>query len=308
MEFTVKLRPRNRSDSHINSSTLFGAIVSTYRSMYGSDECANLLQMFGMKKIALSSAFPFIDEGKTVYCLPKPYDIDSLDIPEGIIPYEYQKKIRKSRYVSAEIFNKFMAEGNYEGLFKDIQEFVNFFKINGPKQGEEQHAFINRLSSSTMGQLYFKTYHSFKRGGLFFLVKMLEESNAEKVIAAIRLMGEKGIGRDTSTGFGCYDVSIERGLPVEGASSGDRMCLLSIYSPSEDEVKQLDIECSAYRLMVRQGLMPNGFLRKRQLFFTEGSCFGKFLDMPGKIIDCGSSGRPSFENGLGFAVRARGLS
>lgn len=172
------------------------------------------------------------------------------------------------------------------------------------KSTEIARNMINRISGTTGegGQLFYEpivTTHSYEssyesssessndqkhcHSGYFFLLKCRDTEIANNVKAALRFLGEKGFGGDTSVGRGHCDVQISNDENIKEVADGDRLITLSLLYP--------DIKDQAYfkehgakifaQLERRKGFIESAYLNKRDrrvwkstlFMFTEGSTF-----------------------------------
>ncbi|MEM4397187.1 MAG: type III-A CRISPR-associated RAMP protein Csm4 [Candidatus Woesearchaeota archaeon] len=304
MEILVKLKPINKTLSELDSNLLTGAILYNYNLLYDGTEFVNLLES---KKIFISNAFFFKNDK---YFLPKP------NLKYKIKDTKINKEFKKINFISAELFNKIISKTETE-LENDaflVEEIINS-KKEIPKiiSSEETHNSINRITGSSFeGKLFFNNYARLysedienSNIGFYFLIKLLDKNYEKKIKASINLMAERGIGRDKSTGFGYYKVEFENKFPIIQPENGERMCLLSLYIPKEEELNKIKLEKSYYKLVEKISKLPNGYVRRTQAFFKEGSIFNSYFENPGTIIKYNVNGYYVLENGLGFSIRIR---
>ncbi len=157
-----------------------------------------------------------------------------------------------------------------------------------------------------------KTGIQFAEGaGVWGLAVCEDEAWAGRLEAALRWLGDSGMGGNRALGWGgSVGVRFERGESVEAllrrGPSGDGSkgwWLLSLFAPAAEE--EVFWEQGAYRLAVRTGWVEGTTAAKRaQRVVTEGSVVYTALAPAGSLQDVAPEGwaHPVYRNGLAVAV------
>jgi CRISPR-associated protein Csm4 len=210
--------------------------------------------------------------------------------------------------------------------------------INAPPELIENsvmtHNTIDRLNGGTLGlavegedekagqlfhaeEQYWRSKYGAKedelKNGIFFLVK----GNTDKVLAALRLLRDWGIGADRTTGKGSFDFEIEDfSLNEPDIKSSNAVMNLSLFHPTEAEL--ISLKGIQYQLEPREGYV--GFTRERRIkqprmYFKEGSVFELPTSYSSNSImgcireqkfdDLHRPPHPVWDNGMGFMVNLK---
>ncbi|HIH70051.1 type III-A CRISPR-associated RAMP protein Csm4 [Methermicoccus shengliensis] len=275
------------TEHYIHSDTLFSGICCMYRLLYGREELESLLERFLQHDVPfmISSAFPYAGN---VLLLPIPKNVNLAQY----VNQSLRKQYKKLEFVSLDIFTK-LVRG------EDIAEDVVRGKLvqNGRVLVSSDESVPDRVwcvkevprvtidRKDNASSLYMFSEVSFAPGcGLWFLMDMREKRYTKKVWAAIRLLGEEGIGGDRTCGKGLFSVS-EKKMDVRTKSTADHFLTLSLYHPSRDE---LSLTRPSYYELVRRGGWisgSRGMRRKRVRMFAEGSVFNAPCGTYGELVD-----------------------
>jgi CRISPR-associated protein Csm4 len=255
----------------IHSDTLFSGLCYAYRTLYGKDALETLLKQFkNNPPLLLSSAFPFF---KGYLLFPVPLNFRP---PEGDF-----KSYKKLQLIPKKLWEE-VCSG--KPLRKDGYDFVQDKKVLLPaneieglkerdyliwEEREIQRVSLDSLTSSS-NLFNFREVIFKKDSGLFFLLDWRDTSFANRIKAAIRLLGEDGIGGDRGSGKGVFTP--EFGELEISDLKGDDYLLLSLFFPSEGEMQGFD---GIYNFKVRGGFIysfDNSTRRKKYVrMLTEGS-------------------------------------
>ncbi|WP_282781283.1 type III-A CRISPR-associated RAMP protein Csm4 [Phaeodactylibacter xiamenensis] len=300
LHFTTPLhisRGREQYDESakvLHSDTIAAALfVAALRSGATPEEALAMLD--GCR---LSSAFPF---WKDLYFFPKPLAYMPFSFKK--IPEEKQgKSYKKIRYLSKFWFEK-MLNGEEETIDKEIHLQQKEFLSEEPELSTVYKAeVVQRVNippdyASDATPFYTERIFFGPGAGLFLLVEWRDESVKDLFYRAFRLLGDSGIGTDKSVGNGFFDPepgNIKLRLP-DGAT---HQCALGLYLPLEGELRDEDLEQSAWMITKRGGYIAGAqnpehiSLRKRSVFmFQEGSVF-PLKKLEGKRVDL----KPDWEN------------
>ncbi|MDP3029804.1 MAG: type III-A CRISPR-associated RAMP protein Csm4 [Deltaproteobacteria bacterium] len=257
----------------IHSDTLFSGLCYAYRTLYGKDALETLLEQFkNSPPFLLSSAFPFY---KGCLLFPIPLNFRP--------PEEDVKSYKKLQLIPKELWEKVCSD---KALRKDGYEFVQDKKVFLPKnwvrilserekeypiweEREIQRVSLDSITSSS-NLFNFREVVFKKDSGLFFLLDWRNTSFANRIKAAIRLLGEEGIGGDRGSGKGVFNP--EFGELEISDLKGDDYLLLSLFFPSKAEIQGFD---GIYNFKMRGGFVysfDNTTRRKKYVrMLTEGS-------------------------------------
>lgn len=235
------------SEELLHSDTLKSALFAAALQLYGND----LDKQAFFNSFRVSSAFPFYGQE---YFFPKP-------LHPLRFQYADEKKLKKVKWLGKTIFEKALnnvalqvepkhfalgemalsESGTTHKLY--MREKTQRVKI--PKMWEPDNAVSIPFY---LDKIYFST-----QGGLFFI--LLHDGNSsqfKQLEAALRLLGDNGIGLQRGLGNGQYDyewTTLELEVP-ENAEAG---LSLSLYCPTWEEWLPLDLENSAYDFVKRGG-------------------------------------------------------
>jgi len=147
-----------------------------------------------------------------------------------------------------------------------------------------QRNVINRLSNTTTEGGLFYTHETFigKKGGLYFLIDIKDNTYENMLNASMRFIEDRGIGGDVSVGKGQFDIELptETGLTHEPGNP-DSFTTLSLYYPCDDEIRLFKEhnEKVWYNLRGRKGKIESAFVSTKDIWketiqmFGEGSTF-----------------------------------
>ncbi len=265
----------------IASDTLFGAVCSAAATLFGPQKSADLLRS-GM---LLSSAFPF---WKDQLFFPKPLSFT----PKLQDATEY-KKFKRVSYLSRRLFEQvlngehppFNLENLLSGCWMDVPIHKKDERKTEDKREEKLWHKVDRprvtLDRVTQASnlFTFAEIHFEPKAGLFFLARFPEDEggwNVKKSFeAALRFLGDEGFGSDRTVGKGWFQLDEPEELTLNTPLRSNRAVLLSLLSPTHEEVEALIPDRSMYALVTRRGwvTVPGGerLRRPSQRFFGEGS-------------------------------------
>jgi len=292
----------------LHSDTLFGALAWAWEMLHGKDELDALLQLFinNNPPFIISSGYPFAEN---VYFFPTP-----------LSPHyrETNKKLRKTRFVSQRIFERIINEELIEdspGLYKgnayidasEAHSLESLKSVLWAKKEPPQVALDRETSSSEIyhvGEVAFS-----KDCGLYFLVDLRDETFGNKLEAAVRLLGDEGIGGERSSGRGRF--TLQRGSLRIRTPESKTSVTLSLYHPRKDEVAAGLMGRSYYTLTARRGWIfsfATRSLRKKTIRMMEEGSVIPAGDLRGSLVDVTPKEMKAhrvYANGLAFQVPMR---
>jgi CRISPR-associated protein Csm4 len=279
----------------LHSDTLKSALFVCALELYGTYAINE--QFF--EAFTISSAFPFV---KDELFFPKPELL-----PDGLMKRVDRKKAKKIKYFTQAVFNKILRGGDETVVLTEsnIHNIAYYTETvlteNQPYISQTvQRVTVNRTFEEEGNTFYTERLYFTEGCGLFFILKINIEKYEPIIKAALRLLGDNGIGSDKSVGNGQFEFETKP-FAFEHFNA-EKQVTLSLYCPQEKEVKNESfLKQSAYNLIKRGGYIanPNNFdkstLRKKSIvMFTEGSVFSKedTKDLIGKVVDLIPKDRP----------------
>lgn len=186
----------------------------------------------------------------------------------------------RSQWISSEDFNHLInGEKEIEEILRGSQD-VKFVK-DMIQPGNS----INRLSSSTEGNLFFRSvYQHTKNTKLYFLLDAKNDDMEDKVVNGLRFIEDKGLGGGSSTGHGDFEIEDVRDFDeLDIPRSSEKFMSLSLYIPKEDEWEYFteNSKDMSYELVKRKGIVEEAFSsfnnpwKKTVFMFKPGSIFPK---------------------------------
>jgi len=248
--------------------------MSLWHNFYDDD----VAEMCEDPPFAISSAFPFKSE---IYFFPKPMVRIG---KEGEDHPKRGKKLKKVKYVSKNILQKLLLGENLEFDESNTLQSGKFWVAKGElpqdgtvfKEGEVPRVVIDRASNSS-DIFYFSEIVFEKDSGLFFLAKFLKENIQRKFEAVLRLLGDEGFGGDKRLGKGLFTVGKKNGFQILAPEYANGILNLSLYHPTEEEIKAGLLNNADYALITRKGWIHSlgaMSLRRQSIrMFQEGSVF-----------------------------------
>lgn len=167
---------------------------------------------------------------------------------------------------------------------KDLDDAIKrlLIQLNPFRKLDILHNAINRLTSGTIeGKLFYDENIFFTpKAGLFFLLKIYDESLKTKLNTVINFFADKGIGKDSSIGKGQFEVKIEEEISLfNEPEKANAFVTLSLYYPTEFELSNFNKELVWYELIKRKGKIESAYVpftdiwKKTILMCKEGSTF-----------------------------------
>ena len=269
----------------IHSDTLFSGLCYAYRTLYGKDALETLLKQFkNSPPFLLSSAFPFY---KRHLLFPVPLNFRPTE--EDFKSYKKLQLIPKERWEEV-CSGKPLKKDGYE-FVQDKKVLLPADEIEGLKEKDYpiwEEREIQRVSmdsiTSSSNLFNFREVAFRKDSGLFYILDWRDTSFASRIKAAIRLLGEDGIGGDRGSGKGVFNPEFGELKIMD--SEGEDYQLLSLFFPSEGETQDFN---GIYNFKVRGGFIysfDNTVRRKKYIrMLTEGSIIkgrrpiGSFVDI-----------------------------
>jgi len=314
-------------EDHLSSDSLTSALINAASILYGPEGASRMVDALGAETPAfvLSSLFPYgpdpADSKKTTEALVKPL----IDPPMEKDSIGLRKEFKRLRYLHPEDFLLWL-QGNpldarrMEDLLKRSSKLTNEWW----KKDLRPRVALDRESQGSsiwnQGALFFAREEKDESGGLkkvgaglYGLVRFADLSWKKILEETFRLLGDTGLGGERTYGLGFFEFGgFEPLSPVWEkilALPPDRVTLLSVYYPRDDERKSLGDFFEAWEIRERRGYIVSGrdaktIKRKRIRMIAEGSVCRKSLR--GALADVTPENPEDF--GLGHKIFRSGLA
>lgn len=279
----------NITQTFAHSDTLMSGIINAYSLLYGNISTNKLLDGFLRESppFEVSSTMPYV-QGE--FFVPKPVGLNLHHYKdEGKIEVENDKELKKVKFIREnDLLYNFPGKYKVAGSFLLPKDMLNKFveskkTISLGKVKERARVSIDRLSSSS--NIYYFSHFEFENSaGLWFYLRINDQILEEKIKAAIRLLGDEGLGGDRTCGLGSFEANFEESsMPEENDRAKYYMSLSLVNPQSEDEIKS----AISYEILTRSGYIYSkaglGIKRKAVRVFSEGTVFsGKVC---GRVVD-----------------------
>ncbi len=265
-------------DVTVHSDTLWGALANAYLTL-------DLPFEFEHPKFLVSSAFPYFDE-----CLFFPAPMNALNYLFDEVEDEQIKLLKKVKYVEKRLFETLIngQKPSWDSLYLykknntlllqepcDELEETPVFEIH-----ETPRVTLDRYTDSAVeGQIFYFAQMEFApHAGLFFVVRFADAQEQIHFEAALRFLGDEGLGADRTVGKGLFDFEAQE-LELKTPKTAEMFTTLALYHPLKDEIKNGLMQNARYDLITRKGFAFNPAVRgKRRKFvrmFIEGSVFSR---------------------------------
>ena len=289
-------------DGIVDADTLFSALINQLVKQDSSNNTnTNVDSLISDLNsddppFLLSSAFPFFDFD---YYLPTPFGVSKI----------FQSRLKSIPFLR---LNDFIAlqEGRFEDVERKWDENlwnISWSTLNIPR--------ITMDRRTLMAALYEVQGNYFiSGGGLYFLIKIRDNSWNDSLKTCIMMIGQEGLGADRSLGYGQADIEIIEDLIefeswqklLQPLSLDGKYVSLSTCCPKSAEEAAY---AESYQLLTRRGwILSNSTAvqMKRRVcrMFAEGSIFRAFCR--GQVADVTPAAFKSIHNiyryGLPFYV------
>jgi|GEM_PF-3065944 len=292
----------------VHSDTLFSALCNAW-AKFGILTNNELSQCGEKFLISSSSLYTYGYEGKSAaYYIPKP--LISCTWLKGLKnskKEQIEKIIKKSYWVTSDMFEHWLNPIPPNGIFPDKLNKL-FEKLNYRSLFHEKivakHAQDRLTAASNM---FYETQYEindYPTCGLYFLVRLNDDSFKEKFNLGLKALSKIGLGGERNFGLGRFEVGSGNGVlsPLETdgsklgflfeSGSNKLRCLLSLSLPTQIEIDKLKLltneQVAQYSIALRKGWTfssVNLYQMKRQTIcmLSEGSVFEESLCPAGKI-------------------------
>lgn len=142
---------------------------------------------------------------------------------------------------------------------------------------------------------------------LAFLLFSTSSEQRERLLASLRLLGDRGLGGLRSQGSGQFDFDVTAVAPelLARLDKGERSVLLSLTHPAHEELAAVQHPEARYSLLRRGGALDGtGSLRKDVWMLTEGSLLSSQGRVNGRLVDVApeAHAHPVWRSGLAVSL------
>jgi len=304
-----------KTSDRICSDSLFSAWVTTYARLFGKKAVEDLLKLFPTKEqpnltppFRISSTFIYREvRNNTIYYLPRPLKFPLNYPPNDLEPndLDFFKTYKKLSYLPLQVWERwYQGEGFTEEDTNELKRYTLTGKPNGElvktgifdykkacKNQQLPKVAIDRNTRAT--NLYHTGFVQFEwdtnPAGLYFILEIAPEGEklADRLQAALHLLGEEGIGGERSAGAGKF-LAKWLDLPKEWQKiidfkGGKYQTIISLFW--DYPIKKGYLENASYEIQERGGWIAESQIRRQMVrMFGEGSVFptttlGKLIDV-----------------------------
>ena len=272
---------QEKVEETIRSDTLWGAITQAWLLLFGYDSD----NFFKNPPFLVSSCFPII-QGTRFFPLPigllDPLMDEVSKKPPDFVPTV--KDLKKIRYISEDLLIKtIQGEKITLSILTNTHTVKVYPDFRNPNSAfsaciQRPRVMLDPLSGSVRENAFFYCTDEFflDGSGLFFLASFESEEDRVKFEAALRLLGDTGLGADRSIGRGQFSFT-SSAIKFPQPSGESLFYLLSLYRPSPEEVENgvMADSKSRYSLIKRFGragsIYTSRFRRADTWMIGEGS-------------------------------------
>ncbi|MGQ9671416.1 MAG: type III-A CRISPR-associated RAMP protein Csm4 [Desulfosoma sp.] len=308
----------------VSSDSLWSALINAFALM---GEAGDVLhEMDGESPpFVLSSLFPFgpdpDDQRKRLYAVPRP--MTSPAVHDAALLQRAGKELKKIRYLEPHhvltwLAQKPMSAQDLETVQQCARRLARPWSSEAP-EGWFQTSLRPRValdrSSQNSSIWWCGVLHFRHDAGLYGLVRVRDDPWKSRFEAALRLLGDMGLGGERTYGLGTFGVDgfvpLEKEWPeLRQAQKTTRRLLLSRYIPNPQELPELGGVLEAWDFEESRGYVVTGryatsLKRKRLIFLREGSVATRAL--LGRLVDVTPDHGPAlglshrvYRNGMGF--------
>jgi CRISPR-associated protein Csm4 len=268
---------RGRTDSYeqslttLHSDTLKSALFASALELYGEEAIGE----GWLGGFTVSSAFPFRGQE---YFFPKPLTRTSqvAGVPEA----RQGKRLKGLRWLGRRYFEQLLAGRDIPYPEAHLHP-GGFLSDQLPSRAGEpllthelqQHVAVPREGVADPTPYYTERLHFAPDAGLYFLVEISQAAIKPQLVAALRLLGENGLGTDKHLGNGRFTAEATN-VRMQVPANAPAQTSLSLFCPSRDDLTAASPThaLSQYALVRRGGYLASPrqpehmSLRKRSVY------------------------------------------
>lgn len=255
--------------------------------------------------LSVSSLFPYIDypEGSS-YFLPRPYLLFNKKEEDTQLSTSVRKSLKKVQWVDIPVFEALAggAPPDIHQTFFD-QGFQSVKPLPSAPMGGNIQPFsaqvVPRAAVSRTGETdtviyYISRYYFHPDAGLYAFIQTSTPDVRSRLITALELLQEEGLGTDRNVGNGKFRYSFSS-VSIDLPEQADYGMNLGMYCPADksewlqfSEMNEA-IPRSGYTIVRRGGWLsePHNTWRKRSVYMVQpGSIlFTRGMDIAGKVVN-----------------------
>ena len=285
---------RDRVDRVYHSDTLYSAVSGAMAKLGFLNEWLDETARTAQPAVRFSSCFPF--HGETLYVVPPrtlwppPPSIKVRWKGAKFVPVKLVRDLLEGRPVNEDSWS---IDGPSECLIAQGTQGPYRVSVRSSAAVDRHGAGVEPHSSACL---------EFAPGaGLWFQAAISDEHWKDRVLGAVKLLGDSGFGGERSRGWGHAEVTIAEDLglpPHEGESA---WWLLSLFQPSETD--GIDWQGGNYAVTTRGGRTAvTGELKKTTRMIAEGSVIVAPAQPNGAAADVAPEGFTHPVYRAGFAL------
>ena len=284
------------ADLICHSDTLFSALCLECISLNGKDFFEKkFFNLFYENKLLISSLFPY---KKDSLYIPKPFIVknrnnaDSTEKDNKDNKYD-RKAMKKISYLKIDDIKDYLesVNSNNDSFLDKINkengynDFAKYNLIQKVSLRSDNNKSDNSNESDNNDLYSIGAYHFNKNCGLYFIFAYNDDENLRLFESILKSLQYSGIGGKRTSGYGLFRykaVSDNEVIKMFGFERNDKTnykMLISLYSPAQEELNNIELNKSYYSLIKRNGFVyshtynDNPLKRKSICMFKEGSCF-----------------------------------
>lgn len=288
------------SEELLHADTLKSALYVCARQLQGGAVVGDSDAFF--RRFRISSAFPFVADE---LFFPKPsVKIQAFD-PADVAEDRQAKKHKKLTFFGQRYFEDLINERKRKLRTADLTADGRFISDHPSAKETVQGQLQNKVVFASDVQqrvtipadyakdplpYYVDRLYFGEEAGLWFAFDGDESVYAE-VLAALRLLGDNGVGTDRSVGNGQFCV-LEAELTLTVPDQPTHQVLLSLWCPDRTEIDEPFLQASSYGLVKRGGYIASPdrpehltYRKKSVYMFTEGSVFPAGRVLAGNVLN-----------------------
>ncbi|WAM33894.1 type III-A CRISPR-associated RAMP protein Csm4 [Caldicellulosiruptor morganii] len=298
VHFGDREKTYNTTQTMAHSDTIMSAIINAYSLLFGKEKADGLVKSFleGKPVFKVSSTMPYVNSRYFVF---KPMGLDL----SRYVSVDDIKKIKKVKFVCEEDL-KNLFKGDYEpvGEFLVRSDEKDMFSSSFVSVKERPRVAMDRITSSP--NIYYFSHCQFKEdAGLWFYLEILDLAQEKEIKAAVRLLGDEGIGGERTAGLGLFEPEFLE-VSDKDKKQASHYMLLSLANPKDSsEIEKFEY----YDIITRSGYIYSkgdwGAKKKIVRMFSEGSVvkgevFGRVVD----VTPANYNLHPVLRYGLAFLI------